>query len=186
MLGIPNYDPRFYSDTQEIVNELGKELIRFIGKSISCVWIVWNGKTNEVFKSCPVILIIEGNQLEICCYEIDQISITINKIDMSQKLDWYGADDLTLYWKRDSILEQAFVRKRIVKNIELIECEYTTQKVLNRRVPLLIEKQNCNWLLNGVGFELEDGYFSVYNGLDENEISVKPNPSGYTRTFKLI
>jgi hypothetical protein len=185
MFGIANYNPHFYSETQNIINDLGPRLTKLIGKNITDVWVVWDNKADEWFEDCPVILNIEEMQLEICTSELDKLSITFNEIDMSKKLDWYGADDLMLQWKKNELSEQILVKNKRINNIQLIECKYTTQKVINKRFPVVVGKRNCFWTLNGISFELEGGYFSIFNGLDVNKISITPEFSDYLRTIKL-
>lgn len=91
MLGINHYEPTFYTESEDIIKEIGPRLKELIGKRVLEVWIVWENIANEWFKDCPVIL------------NLDKSSV---------------------------------------------------------------------WLLNGIAFKFDEGYFSIYNGLDTNKISL--------------
>ncbi len=186
MFGIESYYPHFYTDTKEIIKELGLKLSNIKDKRIIDVLVVWDTKNENWFKDCPVVLNIEGIQLELCANKIDELSITFNTIDMSQKIDWYGIDEFKLEWRKEPFSDLLLAKGKKIKNIELIEYNYQTVIVYSKDNLKSVGDQNSSWILNGIGFELEDGYFSVCNGLDENEISIKPETSDSIRTIKLF
>lgn len=185
MLGIESYNPHFYSNTSDIIVELGQELKKLIGKKILEVWTVYDINDNEWFADCPVVLNIEGIQLELCTTKLDELSITFNTIDMSEELNWYDIDDFKLEWRKECTPDLLLIKNKKVKNIELIEYNFRTEAIFSKDNPKSVGEQSTCWILNGLGFELEDGYFSVYNGLDENAISIEPDLSENIRTFKI-
>ncbi|MEH7074268.1 hypothetical protein [Neobacillus drentensis] len=153
MFGIKNYHPEFYSDLSHLIDEHKTRLQGLKGKIIEEVWVAWEQNQDEWFNDLPVILRFDDCQLELCAFKTDQYAITFDQIDLSEVIDYYGTDFL-LSWEKNKLKElNQCIKKRIVK-VELIE-----------------------WIgqLMGMGFQLEEGYFSVCNGLDENEIGITRN-----------
>jgi hypothetical protein len=185
MLGIENYNPSFSSNTTDIIIELGQELKNLIGKKILDIWLVWETNEDEWFKDCPVVLNIEGMQLELCTTKIDELSITFNMIDMSKELNWYHIDDFQLEWRKEPLSDLLTVINKKIINVELIEYNFQTEITFSKDSLNSVGQRSSTWVLNGIGFELEDGYFSVFNGLDENEISMRREISDNIRTFKI-
>ncbi len=186
MLGIENYNPKFFSSATDITAELGRKLKNLVGKKLLEVWIVWDTNDNEWFRECPVVLNIEGTQLELCNAKTDELSITFDIIDMSQNINWYDIEDFKLEWRKEPLSELSLVIDKKIINIELIEYNFQTEIIFSKDNPQLIGKQNSVWILNGIGFELEGGYFCVFNSGDENSISMQPNYNYNFRTVKVI
>lgn len=185
MLGIENYNPKFFSSTTDIITELSQKLRNLVGKKLLDVWIVIDTNDNTCFKDCPVVLNIEGTQLELCNYKTDELAITFNTIDLSKKINWYDIDDFKLEWRKEPLSELSAVINRKIRKIELIEYNFKPEIIACKHNPMLIQKKGSIWILNGVGFELEDGYFSVFNSGDENSISIRPNYNYNFRTIKI-
>lgn len=186
MFGIENYNPHFYSDSTDIITQLGQELKKLIGKEILDIWVVYDTNNNEWFKDCPIVLNVEGIKLELCASKINEFAITFNTIDMSKKLSWYDMCNFDLDWRKEPINELLLVKNKKICNIELIEYNLQTEIAYSKDNPNQVGKKHSAWILNGIGFELSGGYFSVFNGLDENEISIEPDLSNSVRTFKLF
>ncbi len=186
MLGIESYNPKFYTETGDIVAELNEAFQTLIGKVISEVWVVYDINENKWFKDCPVILIIDGMQVEISAYKIDELAITFNSISMSEKLNWYDMDDFKLEWRKNAFSDILAVLNKKICNIEIMEYNLVTEITYSKDNPKEQDKKISAWLLNGIGFELDDGYFAVFNGLDENNISIKQDLSENIRTFKVL
>lgn len=186
MLGMDSYNPYFYSVSSDIINELGQELNKLIGKDIIDIWVVYDKKNNEWFKDCPIVLNVEGIKAELCAFKMEEFAITFNTIDMSEKLNWYDIDNFDLEWRKEPINDLLFVKNKKICNIELIEYNLQTEITYSKDNPNQVGKKHSTWILNGIGFELTDGYFSVFNGLDVNDISIKPDLSNDIRTFKLL
>lgn len=185
MRGIDGYNPNFYSNKTVIIDKLGLELRKLIGKRILDIWVVYDAKKDEWFKDCPVVLNVEGIQLELCTNKIDELAITFNMIDMSKELNWYDVDDFILEWRKEPLSDLLLVKNKIIRSIELIEYNLQTKITYSKDNPKSVGEQHSTWILNGIGFELTDGYFSIYNGLDENEISIKPDLNSNIRKFEI-
>ncbi len=183
MLGIESYNPKFYTETGDIFTELNEAFGKLIGKVISEVWVAYDINENEWFKDCPVVLKIDDMQVEICAYKMDELAITLNSINMSEKLNWYDMEDFELEWRMNVFPDLLTILNKKICDIEIIEYNLIAEIIYNKDIEQ--SKKASAWLLNGIGFKLEDGYCAVFNGLDENNISIKPDFSDNIRTFKL-
>ncbi|MEH7482629.1 hypothetical protein V7157_16540 [Neobacillus drentensis] len=152
-LGIKNYNPKFYTELSQIINDHKTRLQGLKGKQIEEIWVAWEQNEDDWFNDLPVIIRFEDCQLELCAYKTDEYAVTFDQIDLSEEIDYYGSD-FVLRWGKNKLKElNKYMYKRIVK-VEIIE-----------------------WIaqLTGIGFHLEEGYFAVCNGLDENEICINRN-----------
>lgn len=158
MFGIKNYSPEIYTSPSNIVKDHRNNLEGLIGKNIKEIWVAWEQTSNEWFKDCPVIICFEDCQVELCAYKSNEYAVSFNQIRVSQGLDWYGTD-LKLSWEKNKVEELNFAIGKRVNGIEIIErCE---------------ENEANYFYLDGIGFQLNDGYFAICNGLDENLIVKK-------------
>lgn len=166
MLGIPSYKPKFHSKGDSFKNEFDKILVELIGKKIDRFWLMWDIKENEWLADGPVVLEIDGNRFEFTAYQLDDFSLTINSFELSEKLDWYGSgNEMPLEWKENSKTE-------LVKNLNktIIEINILTYDFYEKNI-------ESEYILVGLEFVLEkesesdiENFFSIYNGLDQNEL----------------
>ena len=155
MLGIKDYNPKIYTNPSSILKDHKVQLERLKGKHIKEIWVAWEQASNEWFRDCPVIIRFEECQIELCAFKWNEYLITFDKISVLQDIEWYGTD-LPIKWKKNKIDELNFVINKRINDIEIIErCE---------------GESNDFCYLDGIGFHLNDGYFAVCNGLDENLI----------------
>lgn len=154
MLGIKNYNPIMYTNVSNLIENYRIQLEGLIGKTIQKIWVAWEQDQDEWFNDCPVIICFDECQLELCAYKMDEFAVTFDKILVSQKLCWYGTD-LKLNWEENKMEDLHDVRGKKVMEIEMIE----------RR-----ETNATEFYLAGMGFHLNNGYFAICNGLDENVI----------------
>lgn len=186
MFGVETYNPKFFMDVYQICEKYEQHFKELIGKYISETWIVWDKNHNEWFRDCPIIFNINGIQLELCAYKLDQFAITFNEINLSEKLDWYGMDEFDLEWRRDAFAELLQIKNKLIKNIEIIEYNFSTEVIYSKNEPESIGYKASCWVLNGIGFELESSYFSIYNGLDENAITLFRDEGKDFRITKIL
>jgi len=162
MLGIKNYNPKFYTEPPHIIRDYKVRLDKLKGKKIEEIWVVWNQDDDEWFNNLPVIIKIGDCQLELCAFKTDEFAVSFDEINMSNEIDYFGTG-IVLKWEKNKLIEfDKCISQRIV-TVEIIE-----------------------WLtcFIGIGFNLEDGYLAVCNGLDENEMSiVKNNNPEYKHTI---
>ncbi|MGG0179151.1 hypothetical protein [Gottfriedia acidiceleris] len=162
MLGIKNYNPKFYTELTHIIIDYKKKLDKIKGKKIEGIWIAWNQEDDEWFNDLPVVIKFEDCQLELCANKTDEFAVSFDEINMSDEIEYFGTD-IVLKWENNKLSE---FKKCINKRIDSIE---------------IIEWRNC---LFGIGLSLEEGYLTVFNGLDENKISiVKDINQNYKYTY---
>lgn len=143
-----------YTNVSNLLEDHRTQLEGLIGKTIQKIWVAWEQNQDEWFNDCPVIICFDECQLELCAYKMDEFAVTFDKILVPQKLCWYGSD-LKLNWEENKMEDLHDVRGKQVIGIEMIE----------RR-----ETEAADFYLAGMGFHLNDGYFAICNGLDENMI----------------
>ncbi|WP_203362028.1 hypothetical protein [Bacillus sp. REN10] len=148
MFGIKEYLPKLYENSTAILHDLKHDLQDLKGQKIKKIWVVWDQFYDEWFVDCPVIIQFENAQMELCAYQMGAFAISFNQIDIRQQPDLPGTE-FKLIWTKDKMENLEFAIGQQVKEIEIIEEDS---------------------LLFGVGFQLEDGYFAVCNGFDENSI----------------
>ena len=100
MLGIPKYKPQFFSDAISFLNINKHYCESALHKTFSTYYVQWNTEFNEWNNDGLIIIVIDSIQYEFTAFQLSEYSMTINTIDLSKKLDWYGADDeIPLIWK---------------------------------------------------------------------------------------
>ncbi|MDL4839473.1 hypothetical protein [Aquibacillus rhizosphaerae] len=170
MLGIKNFNPKIYTNSSDIIEDHRTKFEYLIGKNVQEIWVAWGHDENTWFNDCPVIIRFEDCQLELCAYKTDEYAVTFNEILISQELNWYGTD-LKLSWKKNMLEDLHFAIGKRVNRIEIIE-RYDT-------------KATDYCYLVGIGLHLNDGYFSICNGLDENVI-IKKRKEGPNYKYTII
>ena len=152
MLGVKDYNPKLYTDLSSILKDHKRSLEKLKGQRIMGIWAAWDQSGDEWFNNCPVVVAFEDCQIELCAYKTDEYIITFNEVNVRDEIDWYGTE-LRLKWEKDKLANLGIAVNKEVKAMEIIEWR----------------EGEYNFLF-GVGFQLEDSYFAVCNGLDENII----------------
>jgi hypothetical protein len=146
----------------------GDKLRSLIGLNIDKVWTVHKAQNGEFWADCPIIIGVEGKQLEFCSFKDNKIAVTWDEIDLGEKLDWYGNQELNLEWRRNAIENIAHIIGKAIRKIEVIEMP---QDAFDSK-----DNKLCsNHLLNGLGFDTGKGYLSIYNSFDETGLSFSRN-----------
>ena len=160
MLGIPTYKPNFHTKAKSFKKEFNKTLSELIGKKINRFWIMWDINENEWLADAPVILEINGIRFEFTVYQIAEFSLTINSFELSDKLDWYGSgDEMPLTWKENGKPELVKNLNKSIIGINILT--YTKESELLTGIEFVLEKESESD---------NENFFSIYNGLDQNEI----------------
>ena len=160
MLGIPTYKPKFHNKAESFKNEFEKTLSELIGKRIDRFWVMWDVNENEWLTDGPVVLEIGGIRFEFTVYQIAEFSLTINSFELSDKLDWYGSgNEMPLIWKENG-------KPELIKNLDkpiigINILTYTMESELLTGIEFVLEKESDSD---------NENFFSIYNGLDQNEI----------------
>ena len=174
MLGISTYQPKFYSNAEHFKNAFNKTLSALIGKSIERFWIMWDTKAGDWLADGPVILEIDGKRFEFTVYQLDEFSLTIDSFKLTDHLDWYGmGNEKPLIWKENG-------KPKMTKNLNksIVDINILTYNVISESIESG-ERQETGDMLTGIEFILEkesesdnENIFSIYNGLDQNALSV--------------
>ncbi len=180
MLGVSNYEPSFFSDSNKFRVEFASRLRKIVGKNIKKFWVMWDKRENEFFPDGPIVLEIEGDQYEFCASELDKFSLTINNIDLNKNLNWYGmGDELPLIWKENGKEELKNYLNRQIEEINILTYNFVTETISDiKQHENIGKKSNTGFMLHGIEFVLkeesqsdEKNFFSVFNALDQNGIT---------------
>lgn len=171
MLGITTYKPNFFDDANLFLNTHKDKFEKLIGKPISRFWVMWDEKENERNPYGPVILEIDNDNYEFCAYRLDDFSFTLNTIDLTEKLDWYGmGDEMPLSWKENGQQDLQESLNRSIAAINILIYNFNSTYVETG------EPHETGFMMHGIEFEMENKsgkttYFSIFNALDQNGLS---------------
>ena len=122
MLGLKGYKPDFSGSSTQFLEKHSTELQHLIGKSIESYYLQWDEKEGKWNEDGPIVLIINAKQHEFTTFKMDEYSMTINQIDLSQKLDWYGLDDeMPLVWKSNPLASINTCLNKAIEEIHILE-----------------------------------------------------------------
>jgi hypothetical protein len=107
---------------------------------------------------------VEGRQLEFCSFKDNEIAVTWDEIDLGEKLEWYGNEELNLEWRKNAVENITHIIGKAIRKIEVI-------KMAQDAFGSEGDKLCSNLLLNGLGFDTGGGYLSIFNAFDETGFS---------------
>ena len=179
MLGIPNYQPNFCNNTGTFINVFGDNLLSTIGLTLDDYWLMWETDANEWYNDGPVILKIADRQFEFAAYKLDEFSLTIDQIDLNEKLDWCGlGDELPLTWKNKAHSNINKLIGRKITNIHIVEFNFIGSFVEDKVNAGKVTE--TGFMLHGIEFEFEkngqfdnDNFLQIFNALDANGVTTK-------------
>ena len=182
MLGIPNYEPNFCDNPEIFIKVFGDKLLSTIGLTLDDYWLMWETTDNKWYNDGPVILKIADRQFEFTAYKLDKFSLTIDLIDLNEKLDWYGlGNDLPLIWKNkaNSDLDKLVGRK--IKDINVVAYNFISTIVEDKVKPENTgEITETGFMLHGIEFEFEkkgwldnNNFLQIFNALDANGVTTE-------------
>lgn len=157
MTWIQGYNPDWVEDREKAEALVHAFASQWIGKTIDASYVGWYTPDDEWYEDFPIILEIGGSQFEICWQKFDSLSITKNQINL-EKCVSYGE---IIPYKKDALPP---LREAIGKRIKSVRLGMSPMTFEDKVLPMI----------NSVDFELENGFLTVYNGLDENGISNVP------------
>ena len=128
-----------------------------MGKSIDETFVGWYPPDDSWFSDLPILLIIGGEQFEICWQKFDSLSITKDQLP-TDKCVSYGVE---YPLKKNALTE---LTNSIGKKILAVELGMSSMTIEEKVIPMI----------NSVDFHLENGFLSIYNSLDENGVSNVP------------
>jgi hypothetical protein len=170
MLGILDYEPELFDTAETFINSFYDKLIKTIGSTLDDYWLMWKIRDNEWLSDGPVILKINNTQFEFTAFQL-QFGLTIDKIDLTNKLDWYGSgDELPLIWNNKSNKGIDNLLGRKILDVNIITHKLIIDLINGKRV-------ESEFMLHGIEFTFEkkdildkNNYLQIFNALDENGI----------------
>ena len=165
-----SYKPEFINNATELLEKKSGILGSLLGKRFIASYVVWDLKEQEWFWDGAVVLDFEEIQLELCCNQMEDLSITTNTIDLVKppRISWDPEGDYE--WRKNSIEELNLVVGEDLKNVYIAETEFCSWPEEEK---FGSPNMKCSWLLNGLDFCFNNGYFKFFNALDENGITNK-------------
>lgn len=160
--GIPDYQPRWSKTAGDLHDALCAVRADFVGRPIRAVWTLWDDEDDQWFEDAPVVVDAGSHRLEICATKLDEMSVSVNTIDLSLPVYWCGEEgdgEPAMHWTDRMHSCLAGVASQRIEGFCVME--YRIDSGLQDMLGL-------NWVAAGVGLVLEDGYFEVGNGLDCN------------------
>jgi hypothetical protein len=182
MLGIPNYEPNFCDNTESFIKVFGENLLSTIGLTLDNYWLMWDTTENKWYNDGPVILKIADRQFEFTAYQLDEFSLTIDQIDLNEKLDWYGlGDDLPLIWKDKANSDINKLVGRKIKDIKIVAYNFISTIVEDKVNPENTGRMTeTGFMLHGIEFEFKkngwldnNNFLQIFNALDANGVTTK-------------
>ena len=160
--GIPGFQPRWLTKVEDLRDALRAIQADFVGRPIRAVWTLWD---DEWWNDAPVIIDAGSSRLEVCAHKLDEMSVSVNTIDISKPVFWCGEEeggDPALRWTDRIHSCLAGIASQRIEGFCIMEY---------RLFPDLQQMLNLNWVVAGIGLEFENDYFEVSNGLDCNALS---------------
>ncbi len=174
MLGISNWNPKFYTSFDNLASEQSANFQLVMGKPIVDSWVVWNLDVNRWLSDCPIILDFGNSHLELCAAGIEMYAVTWNKIDVSVPIDYRGISGrrIAAEWRiNQHPLLKALTSARIT-SVEVLEYIYGGTILKDDINPANVGKDfGPYWYLGGLEFRLDNrGLLVTQNGCNTNEI----------------
>lgn len=177
MLGIEEYKPNFSTNAFEFIDKHKSDLQNLIGKQIKCYHLQWETKENTWNEDGPIILEIDNVQYEFTAYQLDEFSLTLNKINLFEKLDWYGAEDeMPLIWKKNPIEEINICLDKRIEEIYILEHSIISDiEGESEKKNFFKQLTNSDFFIVGIEFKLNgiENCLQLSNGLDCNVIKIE-------------
>lgn len=177
MLGIQKYKPIFSTTTSQFIEKHKKDLQHLIGKKVNCYYLQWETKEDRWNEDGPIILKIGKSQYEFTAFQLDEYSLTINQIDLSKELNWYGAtDEIPLIWKKNAIDEMNILLNKRIEHIYLLAHSMTSGIIKNDEQKEFFKPlTHSDFFMVGIEFKLDgiENHLQLSNGLDCNVMKME-------------
>lgn len=157
MSWIQGYSPNWVLEkakAEELIDRYSRE---WIGKSIEASYVGWYTPDDTWYEDMPIVLIVGGEQFEICWQQFDSLSISKNQIDLNNCISYNEA----VPYKKNAL---EALNKCIDKTITAVKLGMSSMTLEDKVIPMI----------NSVDFYMESGFLTIYNALDENAVSNVP------------
>ncbi|MER6443675.1 hypothetical protein [Streptomyces venezuelae] len=156
-MGIPGFEPSFLVGLDAVRKAHGSRLAALAGRRLARFAVVRFAEDDDWFADCPVVLDLDGIQVEVCHWKLDELSIGWDTIDTEADIAGWAGSELTPRWShRDERLEP-FAGQEL-REVALLEWRPAGRDLAAGTV--------------AVEFVFAGGRLRIVNGLDENRIEV--------------
>lgn len=169
-LEISGYEPKWISDPGHFCSRHEEAFGTLLGQRVGNTWTLWDTANDEHLADAPVILAFgSAEQVEVCCWKSDELSVTYNTIDVSRSVEWPGPRHFE--WRRNALVPLAAIVGSTLHSVNLIEIE------------LVIV--GTAWCLGGLEFSFDDSTLAIFNGLDDTQVAegLDPGPGWRKRAW---
>ena len=173
----------YLHDTTDLLSRKSSLLRSFQGQTLLDSYIVWNTASDHWNNLSVIILKFDDDQLEVCCADLDRLSVLKNSTDLSTApvVDWDMED--TYEWKKNALNEINPLRDQTLNSIKVVEYELCTRPPDEQKGG---KNTLCSWILLGLWLEFDQGKLLIYNALDENGVANQIDEPGAIRMHELL
>ncbi|WP_344250432.1 hypothetical protein [Isoptericola hypogeus] len=150
--GIEGYKPAWQRGLRSIQARHGRRLASLVGRRLTHAWLLWDRENDEWFADAPVLLDLDGEQLEIQHQKFDDLSLTWSTVDPFASVAYPEFD---LVWRTGAVPDLARLEGQHLRDITLLEWQGGDM------ADGMVAVHLC----------FDDGQLAVYNALDENGVS---------------
>lgn len=159
MTWILNYHPKWVDDKVQALALVDAFSLQWLGKTIETTYVGWHSTGDTWDGNLPIVLVIGGIQYEICWQNLDSLAITSNQINTDNCL---CSEEFTSYQYRKNA--HVSLNSALGKTIKKVSLGMYSVSGHGNVVPII----------NSLDIELQHGFLTIYNALDENGISDAP------------
>lgn len=195
MLGIPNYEPTFFDNPDVFIQAFGDDLSKIIGCTLEDYWFMWDKEDDEWFSWGTIVFKIANHQFEFATFN-EEFSLSLDKIDLNQDLDLYGAgENNLLIWNSKCHKEVNNLIGRKITDINIIAYNSIREVLYSEYHPESVgQKFELGFMLHGIEFEFEKSnladnnhFLQIYNAVNELGIlTTKQEIDEQTKKISLI
>ena len=167
---IQDYSPVYIDTTSDLIEVVKTIICPFIGQELKESWIGWMDEDDCWWEDMPIILQIGNERLEICWNQFQDVSITKNQIPVDGSAH-FTMEDASIKKNAHKVLN-----KFMGKTITAIEVGETTMSMGD---------SGLVWIPNSINFIFGEDFLSIYNGLDENQVSDERPSEAISRSYPI-
>ncbi len=160
---------------------IGTQLASVIGETIESTWVAWDISDDSFFPDEPIILRIGSRNFEFVHNEMNELSATIDQIDLDMAPNFWGYTEFSLGWRKNALPELSYLSGKKLSSIELIEPLFESEVVEDNNDVARTGEKSDIWLFNGIAFTAEGKTVLIFNALDENGVCF----SNYAKTDRI-
>lgn len=159
----------FLHSVESVLSKHGDQLRGLIGRELTAVKVVWDLDDDSWFADEPVVLIFGDIQLEIVFWQLYELALNWNTIDMNQAPNWFGCyGDMNLEWRDCCHAGTTTAIGQTVSDLRLVEL-FSESKVSTRSDDA--GNEDGIWWLHALEFQFTKATLTIFNALDENGIT---------------